>query len=151
MRRIAAFVDHTILKMQLTQDIRSVQSLYAIGSAASWAKGLPRDSKSYFICRTLIRFIFSVVGEELGLAGTLAVVIAFAFCFGAVQGHHWRLRTVLGCCSGSSIITGITVQALNISVVTSASGKRHSVAIYLLRRLICSNDACRCRDFVEYL
>jgi cell division protein FtsW len=64
--------------------------------------------------------IFSVVGEELGLVGTLGVVLAFGLLL-------WRgTRAALlapdrfGMLLGMGIITGIIVQALfNISVVIS--------------------------------
>jgi len=65
-------------------------------------------------------FIFSVVGEELGLIGTLAVVTAFGLLL-------WRgARTAImapdrfGSLLSIGIISGIIVQALfNISVVIS--------------------------------
>ena len=98
-----------------------VQSLYAIGSGGIIGQGFGQgDAKLYYLPYPYSDFIFSVVGEELGLAGTLAVVIAFGLLL-------WRgTRAALlapdrfGMLLGIGIITGIIVQALfNISVVIS--------------------------------
>ncbi|MBC7899292.1 MAG: putative lipid II flippase FtsW [Saprospiraceae bacterium] len=98
-----------------------VQSLYAIGSGGIIGEGFAKgQAKLFYLPYPYSDFIFSVVGEELGLVGTLAVVIAFALLL-------WRgTRAALlapdrfGMLLGIGIITGIIVQALfNISVVIS--------------------------------
>lgn len=98
-----------------------VQSLYAIGSGGIFGEGFAKgQQKLFYLPYPYSDFIFAVVGEELGLIGTLAVVIAFGFLL-------WRgARAALlapdrfGKLLGIGIITGLIVQALfNISVVVS--------------------------------
>src|SRR5262249_31992464 len=63
-------------------------------------------------------FIFSVVGEELGLIGTLAVVLAFGLLLWRGARAAIRASDRVGTLLGIGLITGIIVQALfNISVL----------------------------------
>jgi cell division protein FtsW len=98
-----------------------VQGLYAIGSGGIFGEGFAKgEQKLFYLPYPHSDFIFAVVGEELGLIGTLAVVLAFGLLL-------WRgARAALlapdrfGMLLGIGIITGIIVQALfNISVVIS--------------------------------
>ncbi|MBA2493482.1 MAG: putative lipid II flippase FtsW [Acidobacteria bacterium] len=98
-----------------------VQGLYAIGSGGIFGEGFAKgQQKLFYLPYPYSDFIFAVVGEELGLIGTLAVVAAFSLLL-------WRgVRAALlapdrfGKLLGVGIITGIIVQALfNISVVIS--------------------------------
>ncbi len=98
-----------------------VQSLYAIGSGGIFGEGFAKgQQKLFYLPYPHSDFIFAVVGEEFGLIGTLAIVIAFTLLL-------WRgTRAALlapdrfGKLLGIGIITGIIVQALfNISVVIS--------------------------------
>ncbi|HEX8639324.1 MAG TPA: putative lipid II flippase FtsW [Pyrinomonadaceae bacterium] len=98
-----------------------VQSLYAIGSGGILGEGFAKgQQKLFYLPYPYSDFIFAVVGEELGLFGTMAVVFAFGLLL-------WRgTRAALlapdrfGLLLGIGIITGIIVQALfNISVVIS--------------------------------
>jgi cell division protein FtsW len=98
-----------------------VQSLYAIGSGGIFGEGYAMGmQKLFYLPYPYSDFIFSVVGEELGLIGTLAVVIAFGMLL-------WRgSRTALtapdrfGMLLAIGLTTGVVVQALfNISVVIS--------------------------------
>lgn len=98
-----------------------VQSLIAIGSGGTNGLGFAQGKqKMLFLPFAHSDFIFSVVGEELGLVGTLAVVAVFALFL-------WRgMRTALlapdrfGMLLSLGIVTSIVAQALfNISVVLS--------------------------------
>ena len=98
-----------------------VQSLYAIGSGGVIGEGFAKgQQKLFYLPYPHSDFIFAVVGEELGLVGTLAVVLAFGLLL-------WRgTRAALlapdrfSMLLGIGIITGIIAQALfNISVVIS--------------------------------
>ena len=97
------------------------QSLYAIGSGGILGEGFAKgQQKLFYLPYPYSDFIFSVVGEELGLAGTLAVVIAFALLLWRGARAAMNAPDRFGMLLGIGIITGITVQALfNISVVTS--------------------------------
>jgi cell division protein FtsW len=120
-RRLAAFLDPCSAENAAGAGYQVCQSLYAIGSGGVLGEGFAKgQQKLFYLPYPHSDFIFSVVGEELGLVGTLAVVIAFGLLL-------WRgTRAALlapdrfGLLLGIGIITGITVQALfNISVVIS--------------------------------
>lgn len=58
---------------------QSIQSLYAFGSGGLFGTGLGLSRQKYlYLPYAHTDFIFSVIGEELGLVGTLAVVALFA-------------------------------------------------------------------------
>lgn len=98
-----------------------VQSLYAIGSGGVFGEGFAKgQQKLFYLPYPYSDFIFSVVGEELGLIGTLAVVIAFGLLLWRGTRAAVKAPDRFGMLLGIGIITGIIVQALfNISVVTS--------------------------------
>jgi cell division protein FtsW len=98
-----------------------VQSLIAVGSGGPNGLGFAQGKqKMFFLPFAHSDFIFAVIGEELGLIGTLTVVAIFALFL-------WRgIRTSLlapdrfGMLLSLGVVTGIVAQALfNISVVLS--------------------------------
>jgi cell division protein FtsW len=98
-----------------------IQSLIAVGTGGVWGKGLMNGvQKLFYLPEPHTDFIYSVIAEELGLAGATAVLVCFAVI-------TWRgLRTALGAPDsfGAFLALGLTamiaVQALvNISVVLS--------------------------------
>ena len=98
-----------------------VQSLISVGSGGTNGLGFAQGKqKMLFLPFAHSDFIFAVIGEELGLVGSLAVVAVFALFL-------WRgIRTALlapdrfGMLLSLGIVTGIVAQALfNISVVLS--------------------------------
>ena len=98
-----------------------VQSLIAIGSGGPNGLGFAQGKqKMLFLPFAHSDFIFAVIGEELGLIGTLTVLLIFALFL-------WRgIRTSLlapdrfGMLLSLGLVTGIVAQALfNISVVLS--------------------------------
>src|SRR5215204_3885187 len=119
--RLMAFFDPCAQENAAGAGYQVCQSLYAIGSGGVLGEGFAKgQQKLFYLPYPYSDFIFAVVGEELGLIGTLAVVVAFGFLL-------WRgTRAALlapdrfGMLLGIGIITGLTVQALfNISVVIS--------------------------------
>lgn len=100
---------------------QTVQSLYAIGSGGFMGQGLGNSrQKHLFLPEPHNDFIFSVVCEELGFVGALAVIILFALLV-------WR-GFVIGMKApdkfGSLLAIGLTAQigmqvALNLAVVTN--------------------------------
>ncbi len=98
-----------------------VQSLYAIGSGGVVGEGFAKgQAKLFYLPYPYSDFIFSVVGEELGLIGTLAVVVAFGLLLWRGTRAALMAPDRFGMLLGIGIITGIIVQALfNISVVIS--------------------------------
>jgi cell division protein FtsW len=98
-----------------------VQSLIAVGSGGPNGLGFAQGKqKMMFLPFAHSDFIFAVIAEELGLLGTLAVLLVFALFL-------WRgLRTSLlapdrfGKLLSLGIVSGIVTQALfNMSVVLS--------------------------------
>ncbi|MCY7376742.1 MAG: putative lipid II flippase FtsW [Pyrinomonadaceae bacterium] len=119
MKRLLAFLDPW--EHSADGSYQVVQGLYAIGSGGIFGEGFAKgQQKLFYLPYPYSDFIFAVVGEELGLIGTLAIVVAFGLLL-------WRgTRAALlapdrfGMLLGIGIITGIIVQALfNISVVVS--------------------------------
>jgi hypothetical protein len=96
-----------------------VQSLISIGSGGVHGLGFAQGKqKLFFLPFAHSDFIFAVIGEELGLAGALGVVLVFGLFL-------WRgIRTALrapdrfGMLLSLGLVTSIVAQALfNISVV----------------------------------
>jgi len=118
-QRIMAFMDP--YKYADDAAYQVVQSLYAIGSGGILGEGFAKgQQKLFYLPYPYSDFIFSVVGEELGLVGTLAVVLAFGLLLWRGARAAIRASDRFGMLLGIGITTGIIVQALfNISVVTS--------------------------------
>lgn len=99
-----------------------VQSLYALGSGGLFGLGLGKSRQKFFyIPEAYNDFIFSIIGEELGLFGTLLVL--FLFLLVIWRGIIISLKTedLFGCYLAAGITALITVQSLiNIAVVTSS-------------------------------
>jgi cell division protein FtsW len=119
MKRLFAFLDPW--EHSADGSYQVVQGLYAIGSGGIFGEGFAKgQQKLFYLPYPYSDFIFAVVGEELGLVGTMGIVFAFGLLL-------WRgTRAALlapdrfGMLLGIGIITGIIVQALfNISVVIS--------------------------------
>jgi cell division protein FtsW len=117
--RLMAFLDP--FKHSDDAGYQVVQSLYAIGSGGVFGEGFAKgQQKLFYLPYPYSDFIFSVVGEELGLIGTLAVVLAFGLLLWRGARAAIKAPDRFGMLLGIGIITGIIVQALfNISVVTS--------------------------------
>lgn len=98
-----------------------LQGLYAIASGGLWGKGLGNSmQKLGFIPESHNDMIFSVICEELGLFGALAIILLYVLLF-------WRLFVVASNAKdlyGSLICVGIMVHIalqviMNIAVVTN--------------------------------
>ena len=98
-----------------------VQSLMAIGSGGIAGEGFAQgQAKLFYLPYPYSDFIFAVVGEELGLIGALAIVLAFGLLLWRGTRAAMIAPDRFGMLLGIVIITGFIVQALfNISVVTS--------------------------------
>lgn len=119
--RLAAFLDPCSQENAAGAGYQVCQSLYAIGSGGVLGEGFAKgQQKLFYLPYPYSDFIFSVVGEELGLIGTLGVVIAFGFLLWRGARAALNAPDRFGQLLGIGIITGIIVQALfNISVVIS--------------------------------
>lgn len=121
MRRLAAFVDPCDPEYAASAGYQVCQSLYAIGSGGVFGEGFAKgQQKLFYLPYPYSDFIFSVVGEELGLLGTLAVVAAFGIFLWRGAKASIQAPDRFGNLLGIGLVTGIVVQALfNISVVIS--------------------------------
>ncbi|MBP2632198.1 MAG: ftsW 1 [Firmicutes bacterium] len=99
-----------------------IQSLYAIGSGGLFGVGLGRSREKFlYLPEPHTDFIFSILGEELGLIGTTTILVLF-FLF-AWRGFKIAMSAadVYGSILAAGITTMILVQALmNIAVVTAS-------------------------------
>ncbi len=100
---------------------QTLQGLYAIGSGGIWGKGLGQSmQKLSFLPEAQNDMIFSIICEELGLFGAVAVILMFIMLL-------WRMMVIANNATdlfGAMLVVGvmghIAVQAiLNIAVVTA--------------------------------
>ncbi len=101
---------------------QTLQGLYAIGSGGVWGKGLGQSmQKLNFLPEAQNDMIFSIICEELGLFGAVAVLIMFIMLL-------WRMMVIANNAPdlfGAMLVVGvmghIAIQAiLNIAVVTNS-------------------------------
>jgi len=109
------------------QDIKEhgyqiVQSLYALGSGGLFGVGLGRSRQKFmYLPMPQNDFIFSIIGEELGLIGTASILLLFLYLI--IRGLRVAAKApdVFGCLTATGIIAVIGVQTLiNVAVVTSS-------------------------------
>jgi cell division protein FtsW len=99
-----------------------VQSLLALGSGGFMGVGLGESrAKFFYLPEQYTDFIFSVLGEELGLVGTVAVVVLFiVFAYRAIR-IAVAAPDRFGFFLASGCTAMIVIQAfVNIGVVTSS-------------------------------
>src|SRR5690242_6777008 len=120
MRRIFSWLDLEEHKNGV--GYQAYQAMIALGSGGWTGLGLGNGrQKLGFVPEHHTDFIFSIIGEELGLVATLLVVLAFvvlAFCGIYIALHA---RDTFGTLLAAGITLLISLQAaINIGVVTSA-------------------------------
>ncbi len=100
---------------------QTIQGLYAIGSGGLFGKGLGESlQKLGFVPEAQNDMIFSIICEELGLAGALLLILLFfvmiwRFLLAAQHGQD-----LFGTLIGAGILGHISIQViLNIGVVTN--------------------------------
>jgi cell division protein FtsW len=113
------------LNPELTKDgvgYQAWQAMLALGSGGLTGLGLGNGrQKLGFVPEHHTDFIFSIIGEELGLIATLSVVLLFILFVIAGLYIAWRSQDVFGMLLASGITFLIGLQAfINIGVVTSA-------------------------------
>ena len=104
----------------LNTGFQSVQALYALGSGGFGGVGLGNSIEKYqWLPEAHTDFIFAIVGEELGLVGTLSVLGAFLLL--AWRGVRTSLRApdTYGALLAGGITAWICIQAfINVAAVT---------------------------------
>ncbi|MBI4570085.1 MAG: FtsW/RodA/SpoVE family cell cycle protein [Planctomycetes bacterium] len=96
------------------------QSILAIGSGGAAGKGLGLSTaKQNFLPEKTTDFIYAIIGEELGLAGTLGVLALFALFAAFGLRVCARVRDEFGFFLALGIVVSICLQAaVNVAVVT---------------------------------
>ncbi len=117
-QRVMSFLD--VNADPLGSGYQAMQSLVALGTGGLFGIGLGASRARWsFLPNAHTDFIFSIVGEETGLAGTLAVVLLFAALTvaGTLTALHCRDR--FGRLVAIGITTWLVAQALvNVGGVT---------------------------------
>jgi cell division protein FtsW len=120
-KRMLAFLDPCSPEHAADAGYQVCQSLIAVGSGGFFGEGFAKgQQKLFYLPYPYSDFIFAVVGEEFGLVGTFAVVIAFGLLLWRGARAALMAPDRFGQLLGIGLITGLTVQALfNISVSIS--------------------------------
>ena len=118
--RIASFL-HPFNDIQDT-GYQVVQGLYAIGSGRIFGLGLGQSVQKYsYLPEPYNDFIFSIVCEELGLVGAIAVIVLFMILI--LRGLRIALNApdTYSTLVGVGIVAQVAIQTtLNIAVATSS-------------------------------
>ncbi len=97
-----------------------IQSLYAFGSGGLTGVGLGLSKQKFFYLPAAhTDFIFAIIGEELGLIGTLSIVIAFGvFAYAGVRIALASANTFDRLLAGGLTAMIATQAAMNMAAVT---------------------------------
>ena len=99
-----------------------IQSLIALDSGGLLGLGLAQSRQKFFyLPEAHTDFIFSIIGEELGLLGTLFIIALFFVFVMAGMKIAWNAPDMYGSLLATGIVALISFQAIiNIGVVTGA-------------------------------
>ncbi len=117
-KRVLAWLDPTAYASD--ESFQTLQALYAIGSGGIFGKGLGESMQKMKLPEAQNDMIFSIICEELGLFGAIAVMLMFLLLI-------WRLMIIANNANdmfGALLVIGvmahISIQViLNIAVVTN--------------------------------
>lgn len=117
--RILAWLD--LEKYASGKGYQTLQSLYAIGSGGIWGKGLCQSiQKLNFLPEAQNDMIFSIICEELGLFGGIAVILMFMLLIWRMVIIATHAPDIQAAMIVVGVIAHIAVQViLNIAVVTN--------------------------------
>ena len=118
LRRLKAFLDPD--EHAGDEAYQAVQSLVALGSGGIEGKGLGRGICKYgHLPEDTTDFVFSIIGEEIGLVGTLSVILLFMVFIWLGILVVIRSKSSFSQILAAGIVLAISIQAaLNIGVVT---------------------------------
>ncbi|GIU82924.1 MAG: putative lipid II flippase FtsW [Acidobacteria bacterium] len=121
LRRLTAFLDPCAPENASGAGYQVCQSLYAIGSGGVFGEGFAKgQQKLFYLPYPYSDFIFAVIGEELGLIGTMALVFVFGLFLWRASRAAMSAPDRFGMLLGIGIVTGIIFQVLfNLSVAIS--------------------------------
>lgn len=120
LRRITAFKDPFADKLDTGWQI--TQSLYALGSGGVFGLGLGKSRQKFaYLSEAYNDFIFAIIGEELGLLGTVVVILIILIVIWRGIVIASKTKDLFGCFLATGITALIAVQSLiHIAVVTSS-------------------------------
>lgn len=100
---------------------QTLQALYAIGSGGIWGKGLGQSmQKLGFIPEAQNDMIFSIICEEMGLAGAFLVILLFGLLIWRLMVIATHVKELFGAFLVAGVMGHIMIQViLNIAVVTN--------------------------------
>jgi cell division protein FtsW len=117
--RVAAFLDPQA--DPLGKGYQTIQALLAFGSGGVAGLGLGLSRQKYFyLPEAQTDFIFAIIGEELGLLGTLAIVAAFA----AFAWAGFRIAAASKDRYGRLVAAGLTIMVVVQAVMNMAAVTR---------------------------
>ncbi|HEY5199669.1 MAG TPA: putative lipid II flippase FtsW [Acidothermaceae bacterium] len=98
---------------------QSCQGIYGLGAGGWWGVGLGSSRQKWgYLPEAHTDFIFAIIGEELGLVGTIAVLILFAVLAYSGIRVAQRSRDMFSRLAASAIVAWLLVQALvNVGAV----------------------------------
>lgn len=121
MRRIAAFINPW--SDPLKSGFQAIQGLIAFANGGFWGSGLGHGfQKLNYLPAAYTDFIYAAIGEELGLIGTLGVLLLFAFWLKQVQKIYYTVESGYGASLTWGIaLTVILPLCINVAGVTKFS------------------------------
>jgi len=120
MKRFLNFIDPW--KDAAGDGYQLIQSLYAFGSGGLTGLGLGQSrQKALYMPEPHTDFIFSIIGEEVGLIGCLIIILVFAVLIWKGINIALEAKDTYGSLLAMGIISVIAVQLIvNIAVVTGS-------------------------------
>ena len=100
---------------------QTIQGLYAIGSGVLFGKGLGESiQKLGFVPEAQNDMIFSIICEELGLAGAVLLILVFAVLIWRFMVIATHASDLFGALIAAGVMGHIAIQVmLNVAVVTN--------------------------------
>lgn len=118
MQRILAFLDPEKYQQTFSYQLLAAIKAFVIGGVTGVGLGASMQ-KQHYLPEAHTDFIFAIIGEELGVVGTLFVLMLFAGLFCSGLKISLRAPDMFGKLLAFGIVLMITMQALiNIGVVT---------------------------------
>ena len=150
MKRLFAFLDPWISPQG--EGFQLIQSLYSLGNGGLFGVGLFNSRQKYmFLPFAESDFIFSIIGEEFGLIGSILLILVFGLLVFFLIKISLNAKDRFGCLLACGVGILIAVQTLlNIAVVTGSipptglplpfiSSGGTSVAVFMAGVGVCLN------------
>jgi len=116
LRRVLSFLNPWQYKNEAGYQI--IHSLMAFGSGGFWGAGLGKGyQKLFYLPEPHTDFIFSVIGEELGLIGVVVILALYALIIWRGFAITLSMHDIFGACLAMGFTSAIALQVcINMSV-----------------------------------